>query len=426
MISKHLLNVNTFFKLRSLLKSFPFDADSIKHTQFKLIKKLLIHSYDHFEFYKDRFDKVGFSPFKFESIDEIQKIPVLEKSEYRDFVSNELKKDPSAYKKYYKDGTSGTTGEPMSIYRSWNERAYMLAKYLRTLFANGYSYRDITFCLPSPHRITKSDSIIQKLGFLRRSAIAYTEPVGEMVDGYIRSNADLLYANKSQLVQMSEYILNEKIEINKPGLINCSGEVLDNKSRDLIESVFGQNRLFEVYGAVEFNNLAFQIADEKYFHFNHDTDLIELEDDQGDINSEKGRCIVTDFNIYSFPLIRYKLNDWIEMKEMDGLGVITKIIGREDDWVLLEEGKRISFHPFYEIMEKRPMVRQFRFVQESYKLINAYIVLEKGIIKKDFERELLFDLKEEISNNIIYNINFVDNISTDPSGKQRILISKIS
>jgi len=425
MISKHLLNLNIFFKLRTLLKNYPFNADKIKAVQLKKLKKLLIYSYNHFEFYKVRFDQAGFNPFNIKSVDEIPKIPVMDKTEYKKFIDLEVIKQPELYRKYYQDGTSGSTGEPLKIYRTWNERAYMLAKYIRSLFLNGYRYRDITFCLPSPHRITKSDSFLQKLGLLRRKSIAYTEPVEKMVDGYIRIKADLLYANKSQLIQMAQYIIDKGIRIRKPRLINCSGEVLDIPSRNMIESVFGQNRLFEVYGTVEFNNLGFQLCNENFYHFNHDTNLIELEDDRGNINSERGRCIVTDLNIYSFPLIRYKLNDWIEMENRDGLSVITKIIGRDDDWVSLKNGTKIPFHPFYEVMEKRPLIRQFRFVQESNDLIEAFIVLKDGVEKNGFKKELIRELKSEISDSLEYKITFTDFIPADPGGKKRILISKV-
>lgn len=407
------------------MKNFPFKADIIRSVQIKLLKDLLVYSYDRFEFYKKRFDEAGFNPDTFKDLDDILKIPILEKSEYREFVNSRFEKNPEIYTKYYKDGTSGTTGEPLKIYRTWNERAYMLAKYLRTLFLNGYRPRDITFGLPSPHRITGSDSILQKFGFLRRESVAYTEPVEKMVNGYINSGAELLYANRSQLIQMAEYIIKEKITVKKPGLINCSGEVLDTGSRNIIESVFGKDRLFEVYGAVEFNNLAFQIVGEKFLHFNHDTNLIELEDENGNINFHKGRSVITDFHIFSFPLIRYRLNDYIEMEKRNGLKVITKIIGREDDCVTTEDGRKISFHPFYEVMERRTAVQKFRFVQESFKVINADIVLKNGVKRKAFKEELIRDLRGEVDKDMIYNIRFVEKIPDDPGGKQRILSSKV-
>jgi len=424
MLSKALLNFNIFYKLRILLKNYTFSAQKINVLQLKKLKKLLIYSYENFEFYKDLFDKAKFNPYTIKSTEDIRKLPVMDKDTYREFSYSLVKKKPDLYEKYYKDGTSGSTGKPLTIYRTWDERAYMLAKYLRSLFLNGYRYRDITFCLPSPHRITESDSLIQKFGLLRRKCISYTEPVDKMVEGYQQSKADFLYANKSQLVQMARYIRDNNLTIKKPRMINSSGELLDINSRNIIENGFGKDRIFEVYGGVEFGNLAFQILGENYFHFNHDTNMIELEDN-GKIDKTRGKCIITDLNIFSFPLIRYKLDDWIEMDDRDGLRVITKIIGRNDDWVSFRDGSRLPFHHFYEVMENKSMVRQFKFVQEKIDLINVYVTLDKAADKEEFKKQLISDLKLKISDSIDYRIIYKDQIPPDPSGKLRMLISKL-
>lgn len=424
MLSKTFLNLNVFYELKKLLKNFPFHPRQVKSIQLKKLKKLLVHTYNCFDFYRDLFDRAKFDPHTVEQIEDIKRLPVMDKDMYREFSYSLINDNPGRYEKYYKDGTSGSTGKPLAIYRTWNERAYMLAKYLRSLFLNGLRYRDITFCLPSPHRISESDSILQKFGLLRRKCVAYTEPVEVMVKGFQKSQADFLYANKSQLVQMAQYIKDNNIEIKQPRLINSSGELMDINSRNLIEDVFGKNRIFEVYGGVEFGNLAFQIAGKIYFHFNHDTNIIELEN-KGKMDKTRGRCIITDLNIFSFPLIRYRLDDWIEMDHRGGIPVITRIYGRDDDWVSLPGGSRIPFHHFYEIMENRSMVRQFRFIQESTGLINVYLTIDKHTDRQEFENQLLNDLKLKISSLIEYRIIYADQIPPDPTGKMRMVVSKI-
>lgn len=424
MLSKILLNFNVFCKLKKRLNDFPFHPQKIEFYRFNKLKRLLVYSYEHFEFYKGLFDKAKFNPNYMKNIEDIQRLPVMDKDTYREFSYSLIGRKSDLYKKYYRDGTSGTTGKPLTIYRTWDERAYMLAKYLRSLFLNGYRYRDITFCLPSPHRITESDSLIQKFGLLRRKTVSYTDPVENMVDGYIRSKADFLYANKSQLVQMAQYIREQNLSIRKPRMINSSGEILDNNSKSIIESVFGKDRMFEVYGAVETGNLAFQIIGEDFFHFNHDTNLIELENN-GKIDKTRGRCIITDFHIFSFPLIRYKLDDWIETDEWEGNRVITRIKGRDDDWVLLPDGSRIPFHHFYEVMESRMLIRQFQFVQEKIDLINVYVVLDQSVDKTEFRKGLVSDLKLKISDKIHYRVICRAHIPPDSSGKLRMLISKL-
>lgn len=420
------MNISIYRELRKLRRSFPFPWPSIHTYQLEQARRLLIHCHESFDFYRQRFDRAGFKPRQMRSLEEMQALPCLTKEEYRDFTACVVKSDPDRYAHWYQDGTSGSTGLPMKIYRNGQERAYMLAKYLRALFLNGYRYRDLTFCLPSPHRLIAADSFLQRFGFLRRVCVPYIAKVEEMVDGYRRQAVDFLYANRSHLVLMAEYIKKQGIHIVQPRMVCSSGEMMDSPSRQIIEEVFGKGRLFEVYGAVEFNNLAFQLIGERGFHFNHDTDIIELEDEKGRINADAGRCLITDLHIRSFPLIRYRLDDWIEMETGEGVPRIKKIIGRCDDWFVLANGEKKPFHPVYEIMEKENAVRRFRFVQQAIDEIDVQLVTAEQPDHAAFERRLLAALNSEFNQAMRFRFHYFDELPADSGSKMRMVVSKLN
>ncbi|MCJ7483547.1 MAG: hypothetical protein MUO31_11330 [Thermodesulfovibrionales bacterium] len=425
MVEQGLLNLSIYRELRKRLRSFPFSWSDIQRDRFEQVKVLLNYCYKSFDFYRKRFDRVGFRPEHMRSIEEMQILPCLTKEEYRDFTGELVNADPRRYTNWYQDGTSGSTGLPLKIYRNHRERAYMIAKYLRALFLNGYRYRDLTFCLPSPHRLSESDSILQRFGFLRRICVPYTAKVEQMVDGYRQQEVDFLYANRSHLVLMAEFIKQHGIDIVQPRLVCSSGEMMDPPSRKLIEEVFGAGRLFEVYGAVEFNNLAFQVKGQKGYHFNHDTNIIELEDEEGRINSRKGRCLITDLHIRSFPLIRYRLDDWIEMDEGEGAPMIRKIFGRCDDWFVLPDGGKKPFHPVYEIMEKETGIHRFRFVQQARAEIDIQLVTAAQTDRALLERRLGAALDSEFNHAVQFHFHYFDILPEDHSNKLRMVISKV-
>jgi phenylacetate-CoA ligase len=425
MIEQRLLNLSIYRELRKRLRSFPFSWTEIQKCQFARLKAMLNQCYESFDFYRRRFDSVGFKPKHMRSIEEMQIIPCLTKEEYRDFTSQVVSSDLARYANWFQDGTSGSTGLPLKIYRNRRERAYMIAKYLRALFLNGYRYHDLTFCLPSPHRLSKSDSVLQRFGYLRRISVPYTAKVEAMVDGYLRQPVDLLYANRSHLVLMAEYIKKQGIEIARPRLVCSSGEMMDEPSRKLIEEIFGAGRLFEVYGAVEFNNLAFQIIGQAGFHFNHDTNIMELEDEAGRINAKAGRCLITDLHIRSFPLIRYRLDDWIEMEEGQGAPMIKRIVGRSDDWFILPHGGKKPFHPVYEIMEKENDIRRFRFVQQAVDEIDIQLVTDARANRAAIERRLLPALDSEFFHAVRFRFHYFDALPVDEKGKLRMVVSKV-
>lgn len=425
MLNKNMLNFFTYRELRRRLRAFPLSWEDLQIKRLEKTRRFLADCYESFDFYRRRFDAAGFNPRIMRSVEELQVIPPLTKEEYRDFCAEQIGRDPGNYAGWYQDGTSGTSGNPLKILRSPRERAYMLSKYLRALFLNGLRYRDVTFCLPSPHRMNPFDSRLQRFGILRRVCVPYTDSVERMVAGYQGQKVDLLYANRSHLVLMAEYIKLHGIEIVKPRLVCSSGEMMDATSRGLIEDVFGEGRLFEVYGAVEFNNLAFQIVGQQGFHFNHDTNLIELEGESGHIDPKAGRCLITDLHIRSFPLVRYRLDDWIEMEEGDGVPRIKKIVGRSDDWFVLADGTRKPFHSVYEIMERENEVLRFRFIQQAIDRIDVQLTTSPLRDHGTLERRIADALHREFDHAIQFRFQYFDELPPDPHAKMRMVISNI-
>jgi len=417
------LNARTALHTRRLLSDFSADAETVQAIQERKLQRLLTHAFETFPFYRDRFQQAGLHPRDIRRTEDLAQLPLLTKDEYRDFTLSVVEKRPQYYAAWYLDGTSGSTGMPLRIWRTWEERAYMVAKWMRTLFLNGYRWTDVTFSLPSPHRLQK-DSLLQRFGVMRRYSVAYTAPVEEMVEQYLKVRPTVLYANKSQLVQMALFCSRRGIALPRPRFYVCAAETLDANSRSTIVEAFG-DRLFEVYGGTEFNNLAFQIIGEDYLHFSHTTNVLELLED-GAPREDRGYCAITDLHIYSFPLIRYQLGDYIETEVREGLRVIKKIRGRLDDWVIFEDGTRKPFHPFYEIMERRPEVRQFRIVQETLRHIRVLVVRDPASDPEKLAHMLIHDLRSEVrDNDVDYTIEWKDDIPPDPNGKLRMIVSNL-
>lgn len=410
--------------LRALLREARMSASDVRRLQFQRLKSLLIYANDNFAFYRERFSKAGFDPYLFSRLEQLREVPVLTKEEYREFVRRIVEENPRTYDGWYRDATSGSTGIPLQIWRTWDERAYMIAKWMRVLYLNGYRWTDTTFSLPSPYRI-KPDSVLQRLGIMRRSMIPFTAPPELMVSEYIKARPDVLYGNKSPLVEMASFAEQNGFTLPQPKFYVCAAETLDSPSRELLTRAFGPN-LSEVYGAVEFNTLAWRARGDDVFRVSHTTDVLELVDDEG-MPSNEGHCVVTDLFVRSFPLIRYQLGDHIEAQESDGLLVLKSILGRMNDWVVFGDGSRKPFHSFWKVFRARPEIWQFRVIQESLGRIRVILVKDPKAPAGDLEAAILVDLRKEIGDkDMTYEIEWIDRLPPDPNGKLRVLISKIS
>ena len=422
---KATINFRIYAYMRRFIKESRLPAEEVRKIQLARMKNLLCDVYQTHPFYRQRFDASRFDPFKMKELDEIKKVPILEKNDYRTFINGQLEQGEKRYQHWYSDTTGGSTGIPLRVLRNWDERAYMLAKWMRVLVLNGYNWRDVTFSMPAPDHIQR-DSFVQRFGIMRRHMVGFTEPVEKMVEMYLKVKPTVIYGNKTHLVQIALYCDQNKIELPKPRICVSFAETMDERSKAVIENCFGSESLMQIYGAIEFSIIAFDIKGEDYCNWSHTTNYLEVLDKNGQ-DTDFGSSIITDLFIRSFPLIRYNLGDILDTEIIDGLPVIKKIHGRQDDSIVFANGERLPWHIFSLILERQNELKQFRVIQEDYDRIRILVASDAEADKTYIESAILSDLREEVSaEGMEYIIDFVDHIPPDPNGKIRLLISKVA
>ncbi|MDN5203100.1 hypothetical protein QQ008_17050 [Fulvivirgaceae bacterium BMA10] len=422
-ISKKYVHLNAFIQLKKMQAGVPANAEELKKLQFRKLKKLVTHAYSNFDFYRDLMDSAKFDPQKFKELEELSLLPTISKHDYREFIDYQLEKYPGKYKGYFEDHTSGSTGVPLRVYRSWNERAYLLSKFLRVFFDNGYGIFDTTFGILAPTRFRKRDSVFQKLGVMPRVSVPYTESGEKLVQKFVESEADVLYGNISSLVQMAHYIEENNISIKPLKFYISTGEELDESSRPILHRVFGEN-LINHYGSIEFSTLAYRRKGEDYLHFNHDTNLLEVLDQHGNKCSQ-GRNVVTDFHIYSFPMIRYELGDHVETVDRDGFTMIRKIRGREDDKLKMKDGSKKSSYFIFEVFGKDLQIKQYKVIQEDFDFVRAEVVLRDQNKEQILEKDIVERFNKFVGEGIKLKIDYVNEIGPEPNGKLTKFVSRI-
>jgi phenylacetate-coenzyme A ligase PaaK-like adenylate-forming protein len=433
-LNKTLLNFHTFFELRRLSSAYPFDKKKIEQLQLKKLRKILIHAHNNFEFYRDRMDCCGLDPHSLHEISEIQKIPPLTEAEYRSYADYEYEQNPDRYRSYFFDQTSGTTGIPFRIVRTWPERAYMIAKYMRSLVLNGLRWDDHSLRILSPRRIkTKKDSLLQHLGIYRRTLLSMNSTAAEMAEVYLDCQPDFFYANKHQLLMTAHFLLEHDLPFKTPRIYSAGADIIEENCLRLFHSAFGSGNFFETYGSNEIGTLAFQIKGTEGLHFCHDTDILELQSREGSVRQDEGNCLITDLGIYSFPLIRFQLGDYLETYEDErGIRKIRKIWGRLHDWIPWDDGSRSEFSIFFKVMEKFSLdICQFQIIQETYDHIRILAVPGAGGKNIEESRKALLktkiiaSLKKHVRASIDYQVDFVPLIPAGKNGKVKMIISKV-
>jgi phenylacetate-CoA ligase len=202
---------------------------------------------------------------------------------------------------------------------------------------------------------------------------------------------------------------------------------MDGPSRSVLEKCFGTNCLMEIYGALEVAIMAYQIRCEEDYHMCDTTDIIEVLDENGQ-DASYGNALLTNLFIRSFPMIPYNLCDMLDTDIVDGLPVIRKIGGRQDDKIKFADGKVVPVNVIAIIMDKIcQYFKQFRVIQEDYDLIRVVVAKDEEADQQFVEKTIIQEMREKLrGNGAEYIVDFVDRIPPDPNGKIRLLISRVN
>lgn len=343
---------HTYFGLRQAVSSSHWPPSILQAHQFQLWKSLLCHAYSHVPFYKQHFDEHGFHPRQFQSLDDTSRIPFLDKQQFIQASPSRLLTSGLNPDQCLRISTSGSTGQPLSIFLSENgHRAQRVAAW-RILFEHGFRWTDHTLEI----RITCGDTYpIQSFGFAPKTWLSALDPPSVWLREMQSIRPEVLVACPSVLRALAAEC---DATTHRPRLVFSDSETLYPNDRSLILQRLGSDPI-DVYGLVELSNFAWECETRNGFHVSADTHYIEI------INNE---LVVTQLNQTDMPVIRYRTGDcaaWSESPCACGrtLPLLSRIEGRALDSVELPSGRNLFWPFFHEALAPFTCVRQWRVTQ---------------------------------------------------------------
>jgi putative adenylate-forming enzyme len=169
-------------------------------------------------------------------------------------------------------------------------------------------------------------------------------------------------------------------------------EVLDDTTRAYLERTFGAP-VVQIYQAAE--GFIGSTCKRGNLHLNEDTVLVE-QDDIGNTTGKATRVIVTDLYRVTQPIIRYSLDDVLEIDPAQcecgsSFRVIKTIHGRADDVFLLKgtEGETRYLFPDYvrrAINQASDAILEYQAIQHTMDTIEIRLVLRPGTERTAIEK----------------------------------------
>lgn len=419
-IQRKLFNLETFI---SLLKFRVYDkAANRKREQIrnKNLRRMIEEAYK-IPFYRRRFDEAGVTPEDIKTKEDLTKLPLLTKEEYREWILEEKNKEEN--KACMIMQTSGSSGKPLEVLNTPFEYAKDVANILRSWLvcgANPFWLKTVTEADNSSETVGY-ETFIQKLGILRRE-IVNEDDEEEKIIGFINEyKPNILRMYKSELVRVGIYAKKKHIKMHQPDYYVVLGENVDEISERVLREMYGEG-LINLYGCVEAGGIAVRLPGDRDYEVFEDAVALNIYDENNKLTN-RGRVIISTLYKNKFPLINYDLNDMAEVEETDRGLIIKEILGRTDDDVVYSDGTSTGWIRLWHIACEQQDLLQIHMIQQSYTSIVIQLVKKDGSSKskEQIEAELTQKLNTEFLERLTIEYQWLDFIPADENGKTKLI-----
>jgi len=381
--------------------------ERLRKDQEAKLRKLLNYAKGHSEFYKNRL-----AGLEVRTLEDLKGLPVINKQimmdhfdelntcglklaeVMREALEKERRKDYYGYYqgRYVIGLSSGTSG---------NKGIYVTPKALTQrlpavfLARSGISLKHFPFRILILLRVFSQGFADIHSPLIRLKYLSTMEPVQRILQAINEARINILVAPPSLLRLLIP--CRDQIDAPLDLIISCA-EVLEEEEKARLKAVFGVP-VVEIYQASE-GPIASPCRCGN-LHINEDLVLVELLDQQGDPVEKPGqraeRMLVTNLVNTVQPLIRYEMNDLVELGGPCPCGsafrVIHKVFGRNDDVLFLKRNDQTLQHVFPDMMARwiittSDNIREFKVIQRSSSSIEVILDLldpsraaQQGIIQ---------------------------------------------
>tara|TARA_B100000809_G_scaffold105703_1_gene104255 strand:+ start:54899 stop:56188 length:1290 start_codon:yes stop_codon:yes gene_type:complete len=395
--------------------------EELEEYQLKKVKELLIFSYKYSKYYQVKFDKLNLNPHDFHVLSDLKEYPFTNK---KDLITHNKEIHTHAnLKKIKKATTSGSTGESLQFYREETADSFNRASIFR-----GYSWYGIKpwdnngyFWGFNFSKLQKTkDSILDSLQN-RFRLFSYQE---KEMDVFLKKlkKAKFLHGYSSMIYQTAQVINKKKNHITfNLKMVKGTSEKIFDKYQEEVTKAFGV-RMISEYGATETGIIAFECI-EGNMHLNMEGVLVE---------EIKNEIVITNLQLQSFPIIRYKLGDYIKLADKDkactcGLKhrILEEVTGRVGENIYGKNEIYPSLYIYYIFKNLSKESNLLLNYQVHHKtkgelLFNISEQLNKSeldLLKKQIQKYFPDDIKYHISDNQIFPVgekklkNFISSIN---------------
>jgi phenylacetate-CoA ligase len=423
-IADFFMNTHVNYYFHQISDMNKWDEKDITQWQNNRLNELITHFYNNTSYYKRLFDELNLKPDDIRCIDDLKKIPPINKDlirkHYNELIPKNFKKI-----KHKNASTGGSSGKPLKYLLDLKSWSYTTAIKIYSWQTTGYLYGDAYATVGSSSLFPQTPSLKHRLyhKFKRSLLISSMNLSNHKIEEHLKEvkhrNIEYLYGYASGLFLIAKYMNQHNIKINTIKGCFPTSEMLLPEYRNEMEKAFGF--VMDCYGARDGGITAYEIH-KGYYNIGYNS-LAEI---NNPYEKDTGNLLVTDLLNYAFPLIRYEIGDDVTLPknkmEFNYNGqVVTKILGRSPDIIKLDNGRVIT-GPAFQMMFGRFNVLAYRIAKVNGKKVKVEIQADANFVE-DEEKQIRQILSNQFGEDCEIELLRVDNFEPNQNGKRNYFMA---
>jgi phenylacetate-CoA ligase len=426
--------LRVLYFLGSAMRRPYWDGVKLRRFQEKRLRSVVDYAYRHVPFYHEKFREAGVRPGDVRGLDDLEKLPIVRKSELKNADDRKLVSMEYDIGKLKANRTSGSTGQPFTTYLSKVEDDWRKAIYMRANISCGQKPRDRWVFVTAPHHFADTTGIQRRLGIYAQTCVSIFDGVDRQIELVSQTRPDVLDGYSGALLLIAKELDKRGARSIRPRIVFGTADLMDAVSCRFMEDVFGAP-YYDQFGCAEIDRSAWQCPEKVGYHMDVDSVITEFVDDGGDAVSagEQGEIVYTSLFNYAMPFIRYAVGD-VGVPSDDECPCgrkfhLMKVVeGRRDSVLVLPDGRLLSPRILTNAMSKFfEKIVQYRVVQKRVNLFEVFVQLKEGVDEDVFESELAGHYRRVLGlgNDVAIMVKFVDEVPLGKSGKLMAVVSEL-
>lgn len=401
--------------LRLLEEAESWTSEQMDAFQQKRLRELIVYAATEVPFYRDWFYDHHLDP----ETATLDQLPIVNKGIMRQQGIGRFTVELFPIKQRISSRSSGSTGEPFSIYESKLSNSVNTAAKLRTWYQAGYHLGDCYMKIANGAR----HGMLKKLQDKVNNCIYV--PFYSMSDDVLKSILDKIERSRPTIIRsypiplylLAQYRNSHAGYTFSPHHIMTTGSTLPIAYRTEIEKAFGCD-IIDSYSCEGTANCYETTAHDGY-HITQYYGIIEvLDDDDQPITNGIGRVVSTDLWNLAHPFIRYDTQDLVEVTD----GKIVRIMGRECEALVHADGEVFTVHNFsHFFLYELSAVDTYQIVKHKDRSITFRLVVNEQY-NSDIERYIIDFWQQQLG--VPVYVTIVDEIPLMHNNKRLTIVEE--